>query len=316
MTAGPFVDSGAYSAAMQGAEIDIDAYIAFIKRNADVIEVYANLDVISKGERGEDTAALTYRNQQYMEAAGLSPMPVFHAGEDESYLKHYVENYEYIGLGGVAQPGFGLTFTTRAWLDRLFSQYVCDEAGWPRVKVHGFGITAVRDMLRWPWYSVDSASWVLVNCVGGGSIYVPRRRNGRWVYDEGAWIVPVSVRRNSKVRRAAVNAKQHFTTMSPRSQALVLDYLGALGYPMGHSDFRYVDPEYSPEVDKGERWADARGGCEQGRRRLEIVGELGVCNDHGIRDRVNITYFQRLQEEMGEWPRRFEPHGAAPSLAL
>ena len=41
-----FLDSGAFSAETQGAKIDIQEYIDFIKEHQDVIEVYANLDVI------------------------------------------------------------------------------------------------------------------------------------------------------------------------------------------------------------------------------------------------------------------------------
>ena len=71
-----FLDSGAFSAMTQGVKIDIYEYIDFIKEHEDVLEVYANLDVIGSAEG-------TWKNQMIMEEAGLKPLPVFHYGEDE-----------------------------------------------------------------------------------------------------------------------------------------------------------------------------------------------------------------------------------------
>ena len=45
-----FLDSGAFSAFTQGAEIDIQEYIEFIKEHKDYLEAYANLDVIGDAE--------------------------------------------------------------------------------------------------------------------------------------------------------------------------------------------------------------------------------------------------------------------------
>lgn len=109
-----FVDSGAFSAATQGVEIDIGEYCAFVQEYADLIEVYSNLDVI-----GDPKA--TFRNQCEMERRGLSPLPVFHVGGDWSYLERYIERYSYIALGGRV-PYFSSSATKRVmpWLVRCF----------------------------------------------------------------------------------------------------------------------------------------------------------------------------------------------------
>ena len=67
-----FLDSGAYSAWTQGVEINIRDYIDFIKQHQDIIDIYANLDVISiDGKRGSKlTAELTLKNQKIMEEGG------------------------------------------------------------------------------------------------------------------------------------------------------------------------------------------------------------------------------------------------------
>ena len=156
-----FLDSGAYSAFTQKLEIDIDKYIGFIKEHEKYLSVYAVLDVIGDVEG-------TYQNQQYMEMRGLTPIPCFHAKEDYDYLEEYVNNYDYIALGGMAQLK-GSKTQLKLWLDDIWSKYLVNEDGTAKIKIHGFGITSVELMKRYPWYSVDSTSWVLTSRFG--SVY-------------------------------------------------------------------------------------------------------------------------------------------------
>jgi hypothetical protein len=137
-----FLDSGAFSAFTKGATIDIQEYIAFIKENLDVIETYANLDVIG------DPAG-TLNNQKIMEASGLKPLPCFHYGEDIDYLEYYLSKYDYLALGGMVPISTGDLIP---WLDSLFGEYICGPDGMPRIKIHGFGLTSLKLMMRYPWY--------------------------------------------------------------------------------------------------------------------------------------------------------------------
>lgn len=282
-----FLDSGAFSANSQGVEIDIDEYISFIKKHRDVITAYANLDVI-------DSAEDTWKNQKKMEGAGLEPIPVFHYGEDVSYLEAYIDaGCEYIGVGGMVPiPNMQLTH----WLDELFDKHLTDTDGYPRVKVHGFGLTSLRLMQRYPWYSVDSTSWVVTGRMG--SVYVPRYRGGKWLYDENSWKIAVSSR-SPETKEAG----KHFFTLSPMRQQLVLDYLNEIGYSMGKSAFVEVPKSYKPK--EGERWADKESDRD-GKRLLERVEEWGVSNDYRQRDEVNIRYFIDLEARMPEWPWPFK----------
>lgn len=156
-----FLDSGAYSAFTRGRPVNIDEYITFIKKHIDVITLYANLDVIGDAEA-------TYKNQLYMEAHGLSPIPTYHHKEPVKYLLEYVHKYPYIALGGMVGVRVN---ELMAWLDPIFQNYICDKKGMPRLKVHGFGITSVPLLVRYPWFSVDSTTWR----VGGqyGHILIP-----------------------------------------------------------------------------------------------------------------------------------------------
>lgn len=152
-----FMDSGAFSAFTLGSTIDIQEYCEYIHRNGDIIEVASVLDGIGDPLK-------TYENQCIMERTGVRPLPCFHFGEDERYLEHYIQNYEYITLGGMVP---NTTEQNKMWLDRIWSKYLCNEKGKPKLRVHGFGMTSVSLMKRYPWYSVDSSSWVQIGFRGG-----------------------------------------------------------------------------------------------------------------------------------------------------
>jgi hypothetical protein len=181
------LDSGAYSAWAQKKEIDIDAYIAFIKKHRAKFSSYVNLDVIP-GEVGDDavrrrrameaSAKKSYVNLLYMKKRGLSPMPVFHQGEDFKWLRRMLDDGEpYVGLS----PTSNLTTTAiRHWLDQCFT-IVTDEKGKPLVKTHGFGIAAPRLLVRYPWTTCDSAGFVMKAMYG--VIYVPYFDGERFRFD-------------------------------------------------------------------------------------------------------------------------------------
>ena len=137
-----FIDSGAFSADTQGVPIDMAEYVAYIKRYQHLITTYSNLDVIRKPEA-------TWANQQRMEDAGLSPLPVFHGGTDWKWLEHYIERYPYIALGGLV----GKVSGAKGWILRCF------QMAQGQAVYHGFGVTAWDVLKAFPWYSVDSSSW-------------------------------------------------------------------------------------------------------------------------------------------------------------
>lgn len=157
-----FLDSGAFSAFATGAEIDIRAYCEFIHKNKHVIDVVDGCLLASVLD-GIGDPLLTYQNQKYMESQGIKPLPCFHYGEDERYLEYYIANYDYITLGGMVPVS---TEQLYHWLDRIWDRYLTDGAGRPRVRVHGFGLTVVDLMQRYPWFSVDSSSWQKIGSFG------------------------------------------------------------------------------------------------------------------------------------------------------
>lgn len=156
-----FMDSGAFSMFTQGITVDLDRYAAFLSQRADYIEVASNIDVIGAGnERG------SYQNQKELEKFRLPvPVcPVHHARDDDSWLVKYLdEGYPYIFLGGMVPETTGYLIE---WLDHIWDKYLALPDGTARVKIHGFGLTTFDLMERYPWFSVDSTSWLMISSFG------------------------------------------------------------------------------------------------------------------------------------------------------
>jgi hypothetical protein len=189
-----FLDSGAFSAWSLGAKVDMAAYCEYIKKNDDIIRKDDGAVLASVMDAIGDALG-TYQNQLAMEAMGVTPLPCFHFGEDPRYLEYYISKYSYITLGGmVAQSTPALIL----WLDDIWEKYLTDGSGRPKIKVHGFGLTTPELMRRYPWYSVDSSSWVQIARVGG-MLMLPEAR-----------VINVS---NQSPQRRVEN--QHITTIPP-----------------------------------------------------------------------------------------------------
>jgi hypothetical protein len=221
-----FLDSGAYSAWSRGTVIDLDEYCAFIKANIDLIEVYACLDAIpgvpgrsATSQERTDAAETSWRNYLYMVNEGLDPLPVFHYGEDFKYLTRILEyGCPYVGIGGlVGIP----SDKRRAWLDRLF-MLITDDKGMPTVKTHGFGMTSVPLIFRYPWYSVDSTTWIKITA--NGAVYLPAMVNDEFVFDQ----VPTTVTVSTRNPKMAAGGKAS-NTMSPAMRGILDRWLAICG---------------------------------------------------------------------------------------
>ena len=203
-----FIDSGAFSAYTLGVDLDLVEYCDYIKRNDDIIR-YDDGILMASVLDGIGDPQLTYENQLAMEKEGVRPLPCFHAGEDERYLEHYIKNYEYITLGGMVGSS---TKQLMIWLDRMWDQYLTDGSGNPRIKVHGFGITSIAIMERYPWWSCDSSSWI--QSAAFGSIITPQHGN-------------MSVSEKSP---SIHDAGQHINTFTPEENKFVLEMLEKQGF--------------------------------------------------------------------------------------
>lgn len=143
-----FLDSGGFTARKLNIDLDIKGYADFLLKNPH-FTVYANVD-LNESEK-------TIANQKALEAMGLKPIPVFHyeewqAGKHDLF-DFYIKNYSYIALGGVAGKQ-NSNVPIMQYLDYCFLRTQ------DKIKVHGFGMTAMYLLKRYPFYSVDSTTWL------------------------------------------------------------------------------------------------------------------------------------------------------------
>lgn len=138
-----FIDSGAFSAYTSGVSIDIQEYMKFLKSLR--APYYAVLDDLVDPDR-------TLANQRLMEKNGLNPLPTFHIGENIKYLEYYITRYKYMALGGMVGAE-----NLEPWLKSVWP-YIYRRR--PELKVHGFGLTTQSQIQPYPFYSVDSSSYL------------------------------------------------------------------------------------------------------------------------------------------------------------
>ena len=154
-----FIDSGAFSAMTQGAEINVDDYINFLNEYDEGVEICCQWDTIPVGVEPEVASQQTWDNYWYMRERLKSPeklLYVFHEGEDYKWLEKALQHDEitYIALGGVAKKPFKIR-------DKFFE--TCFEIiskVKPTVKTHAFGMTNRKLLEKYPFTSADSTSWM------------------------------------------------------------------------------------------------------------------------------------------------------------
>lgn len=267
------IDSGAFSGWRRNEVISVKDYIGFIHRHLDCDIGYINLDVIP-GQPGvmrttsmvEDAANASWKNLIAMRKAGLSPIPVFHMGERRYWLDKMIgEGFEHIGLGGFAKAHGNVR---KEWLDQTFSQ-LCGSKGYPGQKIHGFGMTSIPLIFRYPWFSVDSISWRLM--AGYGWILVPwRKPDGSYDYTHHWYQIGVSSGSKAAggMHKDVLRSGNHITMVSKQVREHVLGWLKSEGF----------DPDELPHADLA-------------------------------RSRVNVRFFRRAEETYKPKPFFYRKHG-------
>ena len=265
------IDSGAYSAHMKGTFIDIDEYIDFIYEIKEDFPhaVYINLDVIEDGKG-------SYRNWMVMREQGLEPIPIWHVQTPIKYLKRYLEATNHIGIGAIANMSSARRMEA---LDRIWDRYLVGPDRMPLYKVHGMGITSFPLMRKYPWYSIDSTSWLQISMYG--HILQPRRRDGAWDFGSMPFKIGFSTKCSDQKHK-----NKHFKTMSPAEQKVLLQYLKEMGFELGTS-----------------RYEEATKGVNKGKI-VEIPIVKGVSNFHGCRADLNAVFYGEFLRSV-PYPRPF-----------
>ncbi|MFT4471386.1 hypothetical protein ACMX2H_15900 [Arthrobacter sulfonylureivorans] len=144
------VDSGAFTAFTLGEKISMEAYCDWLIENQSKITTAISLDVIGdwKGS-ARNTEKMLKRLPE-----GFPLMPVWHSTSPESELRRLCREHDYIGIGGVTSMASKVNMFMRHMVK---AHKIARDYG---TKLHGLGVTGHDAMLRLPWHTVDSSSWL------------------------------------------------------------------------------------------------------------------------------------------------------------
>jgi hypothetical protein len=220
-----FLDSGAFSARTRGVDITVEQYGGFVSKYSDQVVQFANLDAIPKSPSERDLARAaeqTLKNQQALEQiTGRVPLPVFHKGEPIEFLREYLDHYQSICIGGLLND----VCPNRVFFNLVWQQVRRYPDGRPRQRLHAFGLAGIKHLLRYPWHSADSSSWLVSGKLGIIAVPRPGNKPGaeRYDYTERPIQVPISERCGARSKNG-----KHFEHIGRELQGYVAEYLRGL----------------------------------------------------------------------------------------
>lgn len=218
------VDSGAFSVAHSGININIDDYIQYINNHPE-IEYFIELDKIPypvlNNETAKETAEISWNNYLYMIERldnWEKLLPVYHFGEDIKYFRQMLEftykgkHIPYICIGG--RHGVS-TAAQERYFDKLFTEI--KNSSNPNVKVHVLGMTVLKVLEKFPFYSADSTSYLQQAIYG-----IIMTKFG-------------SINISDKNKK-----KDNFSYMSEQMQQVIEDYVNEFGYTIDELKSSYL----------------------------------------------------------------------------
>jgi len=141
-----FLDSWWFSIRNSWLDLDVKDYLSFIKKYWHLFTIITNMDTADEKE--------TLENQKLLETSWHYIMPVFHYWDRPELLEEYCKKYDYVWLWGMA----GVVINQ--WqLDRFLS-FCFSVAVKYKTKFHWFWMTSFPLLIKYPFYSVDSTSWL------------------------------------------------------------------------------------------------------------------------------------------------------------
>jgi len=158
------IDSGAFTVWNRGeGDIDIEAYADFCL-TLPQDWTFINVDVIP--ETGSTAADIErccergYENYKYLKSRIQNIMPVYHYGDNQKWLKKFMDEADYIGISPANDTHENVK---RQFLKETYA--ICGTD----VKTHALGYSSLVGLSMFPFYSVDSISYKRVKVLVDGS---------------------------------------------------------------------------------------------------------------------------------------------------
>jgi hypothetical protein len=297
------MDSGAFSVWNRGRSINVEDYTQFCLEHLDVMDYVVSLDVIPgkpNDKRSLTSAAINraceggWDNYQYMLQAGIPKeilLPVYHQNDPIEWLEKFME--EGVPYFGISPANDRTSHQRQLWLDTCM-EVVCERDGMPMAKFHGFAVTSLKLMFRYPWFSADSASW-LKCAIYGGVMMARGKADGGFDFERTPKVVCVS---NKSPKMGDKGA--HFKSLDKFSRERFLYYLDMMGVCYGESNYRKEPLDYKHTEGRENPFAKKKD-----HQVIEEVLLPGVSNSVSCRSLLNKKFFERVQKTM-KWPRPFE----------
>jgi hypothetical protein len=166
------LDSGAFTAWTKGKSVDITAYsewvLSIVEQRDNVRAV--NLDVIP-GEMGRTSSAQerlkgmeqSIINADYLRGQGIEAIEVFHQDEPESFLTDLLQRLPETGVLGISPRNDVDVKSKMKWQRKVLAHIINHVGGPSRMpRTHGLAVTSKQMMRAFPYYSVDSSTWMSV----------------------------------------------------------------------------------------------------------------------------------------------------------
>lgn len=163
------IDSGAFTAWNIGKQVDIEKYAEYVlQRKEKFPDLKAvNLDVIpgevgrtsTKKERAQGMKD-SLKNADYLRGCGIEVMEVFHQDEPRAFLDTLCDR---LPVGGILciSPRNDVHQNEKIKWQNAVLRHLCERYGPTNLpRMHGLAVTAVNMMRTFPYYSVDSSSWM------------------------------------------------------------------------------------------------------------------------------------------------------------
>ncbi len=147
------LDSGAYTFMARKKEAKVD-WTEYVERYAELIvkrgiKYFFELDIDNLVGLKE-----VERLRELLERlTGKKCIPVFHRSRGQEYWLDMIEAYDYVAIGGI------VTKEIKA-REHKYLNWFLQTARAKKTKVHGLGYTNSKGLAKYPFYSVDSTSWL------------------------------------------------------------------------------------------------------------------------------------------------------------
>lgn len=147
------LDSGAFTFMAQKTQAKVD-WDEYVERYAETItrrgiKYFFELDI----DNIVGLKEVERLREKLERLTGKKSIPVFHKARGQQYWLDMIVAYDYVAIGGIVTREIKVR-------EHKFLRWFLSTAREKKTRVHGLGYTNFVGMTRYPFYSVDSTSWV------------------------------------------------------------------------------------------------------------------------------------------------------------